>query len=190
MAASVPVMKWMGPGLLASISIASTESLGVELTKRFAPGDDAQQETTSNHLSIATGIVALINQLRKHGFPGGLDCWSKGAVPWYLIALLAVWRAQWVIWIDRTLQFSPVRHRPSARAPALRPGLRTPPGPPPHQPAEARSCVQNPGFGKAMINLNTVWAAFIGLIFLKQGMNIKQALGVGLSFLGCYLIGS
>ena len=94
MAASVPVMKWMGPGLLASISIASTESLGVELTKRFAPGDDAQQETTSNHLSIATGIVALINQLRKHGFPGGLDCWSKGAVPWYLIALLAVWRAR------------------------------------------------------------------------------------------------
>ena len=132
MAASVPVMKWMGPGLLASISIASTESLGVELTKRFAPGDDAQQETTSNHLSIATGIVALINQLRKHGFPGGLDCWSKGAVPWYLIALLAVWRAQWVIWIDRTLQFSPVRHRPSARAPALRPGLRTPPVQGPH----------------------------------------------------------
>ena len=50
--------------------------------------------------------------------------------------------------------------------------------------------MQNPGFGKAMINLNTVWAAFIGLIFLKQGMNLKQALGVGLSFLGCYLIGS
>ena len=133
MAASVPVMKWMGPGLLASISIASTESLGVELTKRFAPGDDAQQETTSNHLSIATGIVALINQLRKHGFPGGLNCWSKGAVPWYLIALLAVWRAQWVIWIDRTLQFSPVR-------PPLGPRPGPCPNPDPHPaPSLARS---------------------------------------------------
>ena len=152
MAASVPVMKWMGPGLLASISIASTESLGVELTKRFAPGDDAQQETTSNHLSIATGIVALINQLRKHGFPGGLNCWSKGAVPWYLIALLAVWRAQWVIWIDRTLQFSPVRPplgpRPAPTltrtlpppwpAPALRPGTLAPhQDPRPTPPAKA-----------------------------------------------------
>ena len=42
------------PGLLASVSLAGTETLGVELTKRYAPGNDAQQETTSQHLSIVT----------------------------------------------------------------------------------------------------------------------------------------
>ena len=39
-----------------------------------------------------------------HGLPSVAD---------WLGRALAVWRAQWVIWIDRTLQLSPVRHRPS-----------------------------------------------------------------------------
>eukprot|EP01052_Picozoa_sp_SAG31_P038323 SAG31_NODE_5098_length_2745_cov_1.886999_1_plen_142_part_00 len=40
-------MRWIAPGLLASVSLASTETLGVQLTKYFAPGNDAQQETAS-----------------------------------------------------------------------------------------------------------------------------------------------
>ena len=39
-----------------------------------------------------------------------------------------------------------------------------------------------------MINLNTVWAAVLGLVFLGQGMNPKQMLGILLSFAGCGLI--
>jgi hypothetical protein len=46
------------PGLLASVSLAGTETLGVELTRRYAPGNDAQQEVTSQHLSIMTCATA------------------------------------------------------------------------------------------------------------------------------------
>ena len=146
------VMQWLSPGLLASVSLASTETLGVELTKWYAPGSDAQQEVTSNHMSICTGLVSVIQVLRKHGL-SGLNAFGKGCVPWYLVLALSVWRAQWIIWIDRTLQYAP-----------------------------------NPGFGKAVINLNTVWAAILGVVFLKQGINPKQGLGILLSFVGCGLI--
>ena len=40
----------------------------------------------------------------------------------------------------------------------------------------------NPGFGKAVINLNTVWAALIGVIFLKGKMNARQILGDRFAF--------
>jgi hypothetical protein len=50
---------------------------------------------------------------------------GKGYVSWYCVLGLSIWRSQWIIWIDHTLQFAP-----------------------------------NAGFGKATINLNTVWAAF------------------------------
>ena len=123
------VMQWLTPGLLASVSLASTETLGVQLTKHYAPGNDAQQEVTSNHMSIATGMVSLAQLLRKHGL-AGLNFRKSGCVPWYLVLALSVWRAQWLIWIDRTLQYAP-----------------------------------NPGFGKAVINLNTVWATLIGTMW-------------------------
>ena len=69
--------------------------------------------------SACSGILSLFQVLYKDGLKG-LNCWSKGAVPWYLMLLLGLWRTRWLIWIDRTLQFAP-----------------------------------NPGFGKAVINLNT-----------------------------------
>ena len=149
-------------------------------------------------------------------------------MPWYLMLLLGLWRTRWLIWIDRTLQFAP-----------------------------------NPGFGKAVINLNTgawaplrhihiqytrphhmhthsvavtsspdsnrgatrstqfvaiisqvldttttrvfyradrwclivarslarslaVWAALIGVLFLKGKMNLKQILGIAMSFGGAF----
>lgn len=68
---------------------------------------------------IHRGILSFIQVIQKYGLKG-LDCWSAGRVPWYLMLLLGLWRTRWLIWIDRTLQFAP-----------------------------------NPGFGKAVINLNT-----------------------------------
>jgi drug/metabolite transporter (DMT)-like permease len=143
---------WLVPGVLASVSTASTEILGVELTKVYAPGNQKQQEVTSNHITIGTGLIALLQVLRKHGIRG-LNCFGTGCVPWYAVLLLSAWRCQWVIWIDRALQFAP-----------------------------------NPGIAKAMINLNTVWAALIGVLFLRQGLTAKQAAGILLSFAGCGLI--
>lgn len=68
---------------------------------------------------MCRGVLSLVQVLQKYGLKG-LDCWSPGRVPWYLMLLLGLWRTRWLIWIDRTLQFAP-----------------------------------NPGFGKAVINLNT-----------------------------------
>ena len=53
----------------------------------------AAQEITSNHLSILTGVVSLVQTLRKYGLQG-LNAFGKGCVPWYFVLGLSIWRAQ------------------------------------------------------------------------------------------------
>eukprot|EP01043_Picozoa_sp_COSAG02_P020990 COSAG02_NODE_1053_length_14943_cov_3.871076_6_plen_98_part_00 len=80
---------------------------------------DAHDLLDQRKCCMCRGILSLAQVIQKYGLKG-LDCWSPGRVPWYLMLLLGLWRTRWLIWIDRTLQFAP-----------------------------------NPGFGKAVINLNT-----------------------------------
>jgi len=45
----------------------------------------------------------------------------------------------------------------------------------------------NAGFAKAVVNLNTVWAAIVGAVFLQGKLSPKNYAGIILSTVGCYL---
>ena len=95
----VPLLSWLTPGLLASVSLTAVEMGGRMLVSAF----DADAAIFTQAQLVFAGMVSAVRLLRfPQGFVAGMN-----EVPLAFNAALAVWRVKWLVWIAQAVQIAP-----------------------------------------------------------------------------------
>jgi len=85
--------------LLASAALTSVEMGARVLASKYSA--DA-----GLFMQAQLVFAAVVSAFRLVRFPKGFVA-GLNAVPWYLNAILAVWRVKWLVWIAQAVQIAP-----------------------------------------------------------------------------------
>ena len=148
---------WLVYGLLASVSIVSSEVGKVVLNRYY---NAVGSETTLKEL-VCAGGVALLKYIQytkakqaeaASAAAGDAVATTSGGVPWIVMIAAAAWKVMWSVWKDECMNLAP-----------------------------------NTGIAKNIINLNGVLSLFAGYLFLSQKINNNMLIGSAMVVVGSYI---